>query len=222
MSINTKNYWENRFALGDWEAKMGRQQTTLFAKTLVRYLRIPAEFSGKILDFGCALGEAMPIYREQYKCASLIGVDISQAAIAKCKERYGNIAQFINCDYTQVPDADVIVSSNVFEHLSNQIEVARQLLTKCTDFYIIVPYKEVLRPGTEHVNSYDENSFNELGECNCIVFLSEGWSQYGRRLWFDIYLKNLLRPLLGRNTVCRNKQIMFHLLGKKHAHNNMS
>lgn len=215
MNINTKDYWENRFALGDWEAKMGNLQTTLFAKTLVRYLRIPAGFSGKILDFGCAFGDAIPIYREQYKYASLIGVDIAQTAIAKCKERYGDIAQFIQCDYTQIPDADVIVSSNVFEHLSNQMEVARYLLTKCSDLYIIVPYKEVLLLGTEYVNSYDENSFSELEECNYIVFVSEGWSQYGWHLWFDIYLKNLLRPFFDRKIVRRSKQIMFHLMGMK-------
>lgn len=214
MNINTKDYWEKRFATGDWENKMGTQQTTLFAKTLSPHLRIDHRFPGKILDFGCGLGDAIPVYREHYRRASLIGVDITQTAIAKCVERYGDIAQFIQCDYTQVPDADVIISCAVFEHLSNQMEVARHLLTKCTDLYIIVPYKEVLCPGSEHVNSYDESCFSELGEHDYTVFLSEGWSEYGLRLWFHIYLKNLLRPFFGRNIVRRKKMIMFHLKGK--------
>jgi SAM-dependent methyltransferase len=214
MNINTKDYWEKRFATGDWEAKMGSQQTTLFAKTLVRYLKMPTGFSGKIIDFGCGLGDAMPIYREHYSCASLIGVDITQAAIAKCKERYGDIAQFIQCDYTQVPDADVIISCAVFEHLSNQMEVARHLFTKCTDLYIIVPYKEVLNPCTEHVNSYDENCFSELGEYDYTVFLSQGWSEFGLRLWLNVYLKNLMRPFFGRKAVRRKKMIMFHIKGE--------
>ena len=214
MNINTKNYWEKRFATDDWEAKMGRQQTTLFAKTLMRYLRIPPGFSGKILDFGCGLGDAMPIYREHYPCASLIGVDITQAAIAKCKERYGDIAQFIQCDYAHIPEADIIVSCSVFAHLSNQMEVARHLLTKCTDLYIIASYKEVLRPGTEHVNSYDETSFSELGEYDHTIFLSKGWSEYGWLLWFHVYLKNFLRPFFGRKIAHRRKMIMFHFTGE--------
>jgi len=214
VNINTKEYWENRFATGDWEKKKGSQQTILFAKSLAPLIKMPPRFSGTILDFGCGLGDAMPIYREQYKSASLIGADITQAGIAKCKERYGDIAQFIQCDYTQIPEADVIISCAVFEHLSDQMKVAKHLLTKCADLYIIVPYKEVLAFGAEHVNSYDENSFSELGKYDNTVFLSQGWSQYGMRLWFQVYLKNLLRPFFGRKTIRRQKMIMFHIKGE--------
>jgi len=156
----------------------------------------------------------MPVYREHYRGASLIGVDITQAAITKCRQRYGDIAQFMQCDYAHIPDADVIVSCAVFEHLSNQMEVARHLLRKCSDLYTIVPYKEVLSPGAEHVNSYDETSFTELGECNSTVFLSEGWSEYGLRLWYHVHLKNLLRPFFGRKILHQKRMIMFHLVGE--------
>lgn len=214
MNINTKDYWERRFAAGDWEAKGGALQTSCFAETLVQYLKVPSSFSGRILDFGCGLGDAMPVYRKRYRLASLIGVDISQAAIQKCDARYGDIAEFLQCDYTQVPEADVIISCAVFEHMADQFEVARHLLRKCSDLYIIVPYKEVLFPGTEHVNSYDEASFAELGECDSLVFASRGWSEYGLRLWFDVYLKNLLRPFFARKILHRKRMIMFHLAGE--------
>lgn len=95
MNINTKNYWENRFATGDWEDKLGRNQTRQFAETQKQYLKIAPGFSGTLLDFGCGLGDAMPIYRTAYPHASLIGMDISEAACRKCKEKYGSFAHFL-------------------------------------------------------------------------------------------------------------------------------
>jgi len=213
-NVNTPSYWNHRFASGDWDAKGGREQTQHFARANVARMGLPADFDGVILDFGCGLGDAMPVYREHYRHASLIGVDITEAAVVKGREKYGDIAEFINCDYHDVPSADVIVSCAVFEHLSNQMEVARSLLAKCTDLYIIVPYKEPLCPSSEHVNSYDEDSFRELGECDYTIFLSEGWSAFGWRLWFHVYLKNVFRPLLGRKVIDRGRVIMFHFCGK--------
>jgi len=214
VNINTRDYWEERFATGDWEAKGGIQQTVWFAETLVRYLNTSPSFSGSILDFGCGLGDAIPIYREHFPHASLIGVDITQASIEKCRQRYGDIAQFVQCDYAEVPEADVIVSCAVFEHLSNQMEVARHLLRKCGELYIVVPYKEPLSPGREHVSTYDETSFAELGECGSTVFPSKGWTEYGLHLWVNVYAKNLLRPFFGRKLHRRGRMIMYRLIGQ--------
>ena len=214
MNVNTRDYWEKRFATGDWEAKGGTQQTICFAETLVRYLNILPSFSGSILDFGCGLGDAVAVYHEHFRCASLIGVDITRAAIEKCRQRYSGIAEFVQCDYTEVPEADVIVSCAVFEHLSNQMEVARHLLRKCGELYIVVPYKETLSPGSEHVNTYDETSFAELGECDSTVFSSKGWTEYGLRLWVNVHAKNLLRFFFGRKLHRRRRMIMYRLIGE--------
>lgn len=212
MNINTKPYWEARFGTGDWEKKSGRDQTRQFAQAQLPYLRIPSNFSGTILDFGCGLGDAMPVYRKAYKHAALIGMDISEIAIANCKDKYGDIAQFIQGDYTRVPNVDVIISSNVFEHLSNDIAITRRLLTKCFDLYIIVPYRESVFAGMEHVRSYDESYFRTIDAYAYSVFSSRGWSQYGWHLWYHIRLKNLLRPFFGKNVIHRHKQIMFHFI----------
>jgi SAM-dependent methyltransferase len=214
MNCNTKDYWDQRFASGDWETKRGRKQTRLFAKSLVKYVKLPRAFDGTILDFGCGLGDAMPVYQSAFNNAKLIGVDISQSAIDLCIKEYGHIAQFIEGDHTSVPPVDVIIASNIFEHLPNDLEIASYFLQKCQDLYIIVPYKEIISGG-EHLNSYDETYFRSLGEHEWYI-LSRGWPQYGlKHLFYHIYLKNLLRPFFGKKIVRRGKQIMFHLKGRQ-------
>lgn len=212
MNINTEDYWEKRFAMGDWEKKLGRNQTRLFAETQVKYLKIASDFSGKILDFGCGLGDAIPVYRNTYPRAKLFGMDISETAISKCIEKYGTIAQFVQGDYTNVPEVDVIIASNVFEHLSDDIRVAAHLLTKCHELFIITPYKETITPGSEHINSYDEDYFRTLRPYNYRIFFSKGWGLHGWYLWLNQYPKNILRPFLGKQLVRRKRQIMFHFV----------
>lgn len=209
MKINTKEYWENRFASGDWEVKQGRLQTEAFARGQVPYLELGNDFEGTILDFGCGLGDAMPIYRENFPKAKLIGVDISANAISKCRMKYGSMATFTQADYNSVPEVDVIIASNVLEHLSNDREVAQALLHRCKDLYVFVPYDE--RPlCSEHVNTYGMNHFRELGKYTYKVFACKGWTPHGKDLWWGIYLKNIVRPLLGRQILRRGMQIMFH------------
>lgn len=175
MNINTKSYWNIRFASGDWDLKGGMNQTKQFAISQISKLQISKDFSGTILDFGCALGDAFPIYRKAYPKAKLIGLDISEAAIKKSKETYGHLAEFICGDHKDVPTVDIIIASNVFEHLSNDISIAKYLMMKCQQLNIIVPYKEQLVHGSEHINSYDEEYFRGIGEYQFKVFYSKGW-----------------------------------------------
>lgn len=211
MNINTYHYWDRRFASNDWEAKGGRSQTINFAISQIKYLKISKDFDGTILDFGCALGDAIPIYKQNYKKANLIGVDISKEAIQMCKSKYSELASFIVGSYEEIPFSDVIIASNVFEHLSDDKRVASELLNKCKDLYIIVPYKERLCEGTEHINSYDELYFENFKNSEHKIFYCKGWSQTGLQLIINVYLKNLVRPFLGKQIIKRRKQIIFHL-----------
>lgn len=211
-NINTKNYWDNRFKTGDWEAKFGRNQTRKFADSQIRYLEISKDFTGTILDFGCGLGDAFPVYKKAFPKAKLIGLDISEEAVKKCNERYGHLANFICGTHYDVPMVDIIISSNVFEHLSDDKEIAKDLLLKCNQLYIIVPYKEINQYNHkhEHVNFYDEFYFNNLTNLiNYKIFISKGWGEAGIDLYYNIYLKNIARLLLRRKIVKRWKQIMF-------------
>jgi len=135
--------------------------------------------------------------------------------IEQCKADFGDIAAFFSGTEHDVPEADTIISSNVFEHLSNDLEIARVLQSKCRQLFITVPYREPLSNivPCEHVNSYDRSSFSELGAEVCSIFVSKGWSEFGFPLFRDIYLKNLLRPFLGKAIVRRRRQIMFYIPG---------
>ena len=207
-NINTKEYWEHRFASKDWEENKGRWQTKSFAKGFIKYLKVPSDFSGTLVDFGCALGDAMLVYKGRFPSAKLIGVDISNNAIKICNEKYSEIATFIQSEHSNVPESDVIIASNVFEHLSDDLDVAKILLSKCRSLFIIVPYKECpLHP--EHVNTYDEHYYSSLGEHDYKIFPWGGLTLYGiLTLWY-FYLKNIIRFLLGRKPRHKPMQIMF-------------
>lgn len=212
-NINSKDYWEQRFSSGDWEQKSGRTQTTLFARSQVSLFRIDKNFSGGLVDFGCGLGDAIPVYKKSFPNAKLMGVDVSESAIEKCRERYGWAASFISGQHQECPPADIIVASNVFEHLSDDLQIAKALLSRCKELYITVPYKECPLC-KEHLRAYDENYFQSLGGAEFIIFPSKGWSEYGLNMW-RLKLKNLLRIIIGKPTQARKMQIMFILRGSK-------
>ena len=207
-NINTQEYWDHRFSSGDWEDRRGRWQTESFARAQIPHLGIARDFAGTIVDFGCGLGDAIPVYREFFPKAILTGVDISGEAIKQCRQKYGRTASFAQGDYLAVPEADIIIASNVFEHLPNDRLIARHLISRCSSLYIIVPYRE--RPlDPEHINRYGRDYFHEIGGYDWRVFTCPGWSQYGRRLIIDVYLKNIGRLFLGRPIRRRGKQILF-------------
>ena len=216
-NVNTRNYWERRFSSGDWEAKRGSWQTQSFARGQIPFIHLKKDFKGTLLDFGCGLGDAMPVYKERYPKATLIGVDISQAAINICSERYGSFASFIQGDFSSVPRADVIITSNVLEHLDGDRKIASHLLSRSGHLYVITPYKE--NPLTsEHVRTYDEHYFKDVGDCSYKVFPCVGWSQFGMNdLWYQARIKNIARFFLRRRLIRRNMQILFHFVNAAKA-----
>jgi SAM-dependent methyltransferase len=198
MNINTESYWNSRFISGDWGNKGGRTQTMAFARSIVRRMNLTPDFSGTIVDFGCGTGDAMPVYAEAFPKAKLIGLDFSTVAIDLCKKGYSNLADFVCGDFTATPDADIIIASNIFEHLSNDLNIAEYLKRKCRILYIVVPYKEELNDSSEHINTYDKTSFERIPNRSFHIFRSRGWSQFGFDLLFSTWFKNIFRFLFGK------------------------
>lgn len=210
---NTVDYWDSRFESGDWTSHGGPTQTRLFAEQLVPRLRCARDFKGTLLDFGCALGDAIDVFRAAFPVCTLIGLDVSSQAIDTCRRRFGHFAQFIAGDYASVPEVDVITSCAVLEHLDEDRDIVRHLLTKCKYLHVTVPFREPLGTTPEHVNSYDEDYFRKVGSYDFEVFPARGWSQFGWDLITHTYLKNLLRPLVGRRILRRSKLITYHFRG---------
>ena len=106
-------------------------------------------------------------------------------------------------------DADIVIASNVFEHLTDDKKVAEKILQKTKVLYIIVPYKET-RLMNEHINSHDELYFSEFNVLWFKIFFSKDWTEYGFRL-FKLRARNFIRFLAGKEIQPRSRQIMFCL-----------
>jgi len=85
-NLNTQEYWDHRFSSGDWEESNGRKQTKYFAMSLIKHLKIQKDFTGSILDYGCGLGDAIPVYKLYFPKAKLYGVDISSTMLTTAKK----------------------------------------------------------------------------------------------------------------------------------------
>jgi hypothetical protein len=156
---------------GHWESNGGRGQTAGFAKCFVKNVTIPLDdFS--LLDVGCALGDASPVFKSAYPKARLFGCDVSEVAIERCKTDYGHIADFFKSGLEELSGSwDVIYCSNVLEHFREYMQAASWLVSKCRIAYIVTPYFE-LRDGREltfsadgqHGVTFYRNSFDTLYE----------------------------------------------------------
>ncbi|MCX8568459.1 class I SAM-dependent methyltransferase [Aminobacter sp. MET-1] len=208
LTVNSKEYWDNLFTSGTWEGNRGRWQTTEFAKAQVRRMNLPRSFNGTILDFGCGLGDGMPIYRAYFPNARLIGLDISADGIEICRKIYGGIAEFVVGTHETMPEVDAVIASNVIEHIEDDIGVVKALLSKAPLVYVTVPYDEQHPLLEVHVRSYDKRRFEGVAKHSLVVFACEGWSEppkVRRRIW----RKNLVRALRGRPRIHTNLQIMY-------------
>jgi len=159
-NINTKDYWETRFKTKNW-GKSGNRQTKEYAKANVSQMGIKSDFKGSILDYGCALGDAIPIYHHYFPMAILSGMDISEFAIDYCKKTYGHIAEFTSGIHENIEEYDLIIASHVMEHLTEDRSTVKILLNHCKELFVFVPFKEnpLYR---EHVNYYEENYYDSF------------------------------------------------------------
>lgn len=134
--------------------------------------------SGKdtVLDIGC--GNGALTYDVAKKAQKAVGIDLNKKNIETCRNRFslGNI-EFIHGDaLTNLPDErfDVIILSNVLEHIDKRVEFLKSLKRLASKFLIRVPmlnrswidlYKKELgleyRLDKTHFIEYTLESFNE-------------------------------------------------------------
>jgi SAM-dependent methyltransferase len=205
-NLNTKEYWETRF-LSNWKGA-GETQTIHYAKANVACINTAVDFNGSILDFGCALGDAIPVYSAAFPKARLEGIDISENAIAICKAKYGALGNFRVGTAKDISFSNIIIASHVLEHLSDDKMIVEELVRKCNDLYVFVPFRESPL-FVEHVNYYDMDYYDNLNVVEKKVFIVE----YKRKLPFMYFIKNLYHFRLVLNNDFRKNVIMFHFKG---------
>ena len=209
MNINTSDYWTNRFATGSWTQHGGKNQTRHFAKAQVKRLNLAPDFAGTIVDFGCATGDAFPVYRAAFPNAKLIGVDFASSAIEQARQQYGDFAEFICGSVAEVPRCDVISASNVLEHIDNDRQITLDLKRRCERLFVFVPYKEwPLDP--EHVRCYDRDYYRAFGIRRREIFFCRGWTEMGRGLVRKGFA-NIGNIIRGDQLYRINRQIMFEM-----------
>jgi len=211
---------------GAWEKNKGKQQTKLFAYYFDQVITFPdQEFT--LLDVGCALGQAAAFFSRHYPKASISATDISDVAIRRAREQYGELANFFTADIESISGLfDVIYCSNVLEHFHDFEEKTRKLASCCKQLCIMVPYNERTHEGDkltpdstsiEHQNSFCEDSFNfllEEGLSNTvhsnIISCPDAWG-WNRRQKITHGIDNFLRKITGRPHDHELLQIIFDI-----------
>lgn len=223
--VGTKDWWDNYFSSsGGWEKNRGRLQTKVFAESCIKYTNLDRSQEFRLIDVGCALGEAILIFHENYPKAQLFGIDISITAISRCQEELGDIASFEVMKIEEVLDFfHVIYISNVLEHFPDFRDKARHLINHCEKLIILVPFMELIagkplkpNPKAHHQHTFNLDSFDFLIKENLSTSINTkvfrcypawGWSY--SRLLFEYIIKYPLRVLLGK-PILRNPRIIMY------------
>jgi SAM-dependent methyltransferase len=159
-------YWDQRF-LEDWVALGGRRQTAFFATIVARCLPrlviedIAAECLS-VFDYGCALGDALPVLQPAFPKSVLSGGDVSSVAIAPARTLHPQFDfAVLDHDWLEETLADVVYCSNTLEHFDDWRERLDVLAATAAQYVIVaVPYceRELI---SEHVVTFELGTFPE-------------------------------------------------------------
>ena len=162
-ALNSPEYWDERFRT-DWEAKLGREQTTFFADQIIKHLpdwlaeRI-VEDHLSIYDFGCAEGEALARLAARFPHSKLSAGDASSVAVDIARSRYPQFSFDVLPAETPVFSADVVISSNTLEHFAdwrNRLEQIASLARH--SLVLLIPFQEREPIEPEHMATFDFGS----------------------------------------------------------------
>jgi glycosyltransferase involved in cell wall biosynthesis len=161
--INSPDYWNKRF-LDDWIANGGRQQTTFFARLCCRELpdwfveEVRARKS-TIFDYGCAVGDALPVLQASFPASPIRGGDVAQVGLGLARALHPAF-EFVDVNAigegTKI--ADIVYCSNTLEHFENWRELLDRLSRHAKEYVIVVaPFEEEDRID-EHAATFEFDS----------------------------------------------------------------
>jgi trans-aconitate methyltransferase len=146
-ALNTPEYWNRRFD-EDWEARGGPAQTAFFARIALKAM---PDFLAEeirrdrlsIYDFGCALGDALPVLRESFPGSVIAGGDVAASAIEKARATHPGFRFDVLEPDTPPPPTDVVFCSNTLEHFADWTAKLDLLLAVASRHEVmLVPFDE--------------------------------------------------------------------------------
>src|ERR1700733_2805226 len=92
--VNSQAWWDDYFAV-HWDANDGSEQTRHFMERLIAnlpdeeqcYLRLGRP---RVLDWGCAFGEAIQLLHRRFPAIEAAGLDFSARAIGVARGRHSD------------------------------------------------------------------------------------------------------------------------------------
>lgn len=164
FTVNSKEYWDNRFGSGDWQAHGGEQQAVYFCSLALQEFPewLNKELyrnSWEIADWGCAEGAGTALLARTFPGCHVMGVDFSREAVEQAKRTYPS-CDFVVGDITKdVQPTDVIFCSNTLEHLKNPRDVLVDLVNKAAKCAVIMlPFHDNFG-FDEHLYKFTEDFF---------------------------------------------------------------
>lgn len=162
--INSAAYWEDRFLSQDWKTNHGPEQSLAFAQ--VAYDLMPDFLKHDlqtnqwtVVDLGCAEGDGTAHLAKLFPSCNFVGIDFSKAAIDQASKKYHNCTFKVVDIYKEIPEADVLFSSNVLEHLACPREIMSGAFSSHSKYIV---YLLPLNDSTgiaEHINIFTEDFF---------------------------------------------------------------
>jgi SAM-dependent methyltransferase len=134
---NVRDYWEERYRRGGDSGSGSFGRLSQFkAEVLNDFVRTRRVES--VVEFGCGDGHQLEL--AQYP--SYVGVDISESALRRCRERFANdpSKRFLSVGSPEVPKADCTLSLDVILHLVDDATFEtymRELFAASTRYVVI-------------------------------------------------------------------------------------
>lgn len=167
IKVNDQKYWNERFAIGDWEKYGGDEQAAFFADLAMNAFpewltKEMHEEALSIRDYGCARGSGTALLAKHFPTCLFTGIDFSEEAIAFAKEQYGYCEFEVGDLYTmELPPCDMVFSSNTLEHLREPKSMLRKLVQSAQKYAVILLPLDDTTDHCEHFFKFDVDFFPE-------------------------------------------------------------
>lgn len=175
--VNDHEYWNERYATGDWEKYGGDQQAEFFAEVAMNafpewLVRKMNEESLTVRDYGCARGTGTAMLAKHFPSCMVTGIDFSEDAIEFAKER------FTYCDFEtgdlytmDLPPCDMVFSSNTLEHMRSPKYILCKLVESARKYAVILLPLDDSTDHSEHFFKFNVDFFPEkIGQMNLAYF----------------------------------------------------